>query len=168
MIFVTVGTHEQPFNRLIEKVDLLKKNGDILDDVFIQSGFSTYEPEFCKYKSIIPFEKMNQYITDSALVITHGGPASFMKVLEKGKIPIVVPRQKKYGEHVNNHQLEFCQKVQDKMGNIIVLEDIDMLKSTINNFSEISLELKKRTAGTNESFVSSFSEIVKNLVGINK
>ena len=27
MIFVTVGTHEQPFNRLIQKVDELKKDG---------------------------------------------------------------------------------------------------------------------------------------------
>ena len=27
MIFVTVGTHEQPFNRLIQKIDELKKDG---------------------------------------------------------------------------------------------------------------------------------------------
>lgn len=27
MIFVTVGTHEQPFNRLIQKVDELKRDG---------------------------------------------------------------------------------------------------------------------------------------------
>ena len=26
MIFVTVGTHEQPFNRLIQKIDELKKD----------------------------------------------------------------------------------------------------------------------------------------------
>ena len=42
MIFVTVGTHEQPFNRLIQKVDELKKDGTIQDDVIIQTGFSTY------------------------------------------------------------------------------------------------------------------------------
>ena len=33
MIFVTVGTHEQPFNRLIQKIDELKKDGTIQDDV---------------------------------------------------------------------------------------------------------------------------------------
>ena len=43
MIFVTVGTHEQPFNRLIQKIDELKKDGTIQDDVIIQTGFSTYE-----------------------------------------------------------------------------------------------------------------------------
>ncbi|HFR3743031.1 TPA: multidrug MFS transporter, partial [Streptococcus suis] len=31
MIFVTVGTHEQQFNRLIKEIDLLKKNGSITD-----------------------------------------------------------------------------------------------------------------------------------------
>ena len=46
MIFVTVGTHEQPFNRLVKKVDDLKKNGIIQEDVIIQTGFSTYEPQY--------------------------------------------------------------------------------------------------------------------------
>ncbi|MBT8990350.1 glycosyltransferase, partial [Lactobacillus delbrueckii subsp. bulgaricus] len=36
MIFVTVGTHEQPFNRLIEKIDELVANGDIKEKVVIQ------------------------------------------------------------------------------------------------------------------------------------
>ena len=45
MIFVTVGTHEQQFNRLIKKIDQLKKDGHIKDDVFIQTGFSDYIPE---------------------------------------------------------------------------------------------------------------------------
>lgn len=47
MIFVTVGTHEQPFNRLIQKVDELKKDGTIQDDVIIQTGFST-----CKWQQL--------------------------------------------------------------------------------------------------------------------
>ena len=41
MIFVTVGTHEQPFNRLVKAVDDLKKNGVIIDEVIMQTGFST-------------------------------------------------------------------------------------------------------------------------------
>ena len=41
MIFVTVGTHEQPFNRLIKKIDELKQDGTIEEDVIIQTGFST-------------------------------------------------------------------------------------------------------------------------------
>ena len=41
MIFVTVGTHEQPFNRLIQKIDELKKDGIINEDVQ-QSDFTIH------------------------------------------------------------------------------------------------------------------------------
>ena len=59
MIFVTVGTHEQPFNRLIKEVDRLKKEGIITDEVFIQTGFSTYEPQYCDWKNIISYFEMD-------------------------------------------------------------------------------------------------------------
>lgn len=39
MIFVTVGTHEQPFDWLIQKIDELKKDGIIQDDVDYSNGF---------------------------------------------------------------------------------------------------------------------------------
>ena len=55
MIFVTVGTHEQPFNRLVKKIDELKGNGTIQDDVFIQTGFSTYEPKNCQWSKLTAF-----------------------------------------------------------------------------------------------------------------
>ena len=56
MIFVTVGTHEQPFNRLIQKVDELKRDGVIKDDVLMQTGFSTYEPKYCRWQRLFPLE----------------------------------------------------------------------------------------------------------------
>lgn len=58
MIFVTVGTHEQPFNRLIQKIDELKKDGIINEDVIIQTGFSTYEPKYCQWSKLIPYQQM--------------------------------------------------------------------------------------------------------------
>ena len=44
MIFLTVGTHEQQFNRLVKYIDKMKENGVIHEEVIIQTGFSTYEP----------------------------------------------------------------------------------------------------------------------------
>ena len=52
MIFVTVGTHEQPFNRLVEYIDQLKENGTISEEVIIQTGFSTYEPKHCRWQKL--------------------------------------------------------------------------------------------------------------------
>ena len=71
MIFVTVGTHEQPFNRLIKEVDRLKKEGIITDEVFIQTGFSTYEPQYCDWKNIISYSEMEDYMNRADIIITH-------------------------------------------------------------------------------------------------
>lgn len=139
MIFVTVGTHEQQFNRLIREVDRLKGEGLIQDDVFIQTGFSDYEPVHCQWKTLISYDEMNRYMDEANIIITHGGPATFMGVISKGKRPIVVPRQEKFGEHVNDHQMEFCNKVKWKYP-IIVINDIEKLVTNLrNDKSEIKI-----------------------------
>ena len=58
MIFVTVGTHEQQFNRLIEYVDNLKRDGVIQEEVIMQTGFCTYEPKFCEWNKLISYKEM--------------------------------------------------------------------------------------------------------------
>ena len=136
MIFVTVGTHEQQFNRLIKKIDQLKKDGHIKDDVFIQTGFSDYIPESCDWKKFLSYEEMIQKIKDAKIVITHGGPSSFILPLQYGKTPIVVPRMKKYDEHVNDHQVEFCRKYNSLNDNIIVVVNVDELNSELFSIVE--------------------------------
>ena len=136
MIFVTVGTHEQQFNRLVKKIDQLKKDGHIKDDVFIQTGFSDYIPESCDWKKFLSYEEMIQKIKDAKIVITHGGPSSFILPLQYGKTPIVVPRMKKYDEHVNDHQVEFCRKYNSLNNNIIVVVNVDELNSELFSIVE--------------------------------
>lgn len=136
MIFVTVGTHEQQFNRLIKKIDQLKKDRHIKDDVFIQTGFSNYIPESCDWKKFLSYEEMIQKIKDAKIVITHGGPSSFILPLQYGKTPIVVPRMKKYDEHVNDHQVEFCRKYNSLNNNIIVVVNVDKLNSELFSIVE--------------------------------
>ena len=79
MIFVTVGTHEQPFNRLIQKIDELKKDGIINEDVIIQTGFSTYEPKYCQWSKLIPYQQMVKNVADARIVITHGGAGDIIR-----------------------------------------------------------------------------------------
>ena len=136
MIFVTVGTHEQQFNRLIKKIDQLKKDGHVKDDVFIQTGFSDYIPESCDWKKFLSYEEIIQKIKDAKIVITHGGPSSFILPLQYGKTPIVVPRMKKYDEHVNDHQVEFCRKYNSLNNNIIVVVNVDELNSELFSIVE--------------------------------
>lgn len=163
MVFVTVGTHEQPFNRLIKEVDRLKGEGIIEDEVVMQTGFSTYEPVHCKWSRLIPYEEMNANIEKAGIVITHGGPASFLAPLQIGKIPIVVPRQKRYGEHVNDHQLEFCKAVEERMRNIIVVEDVKMLSEIVHNYGEYGAVRESGAISHNQVFNEQLEELVKEL-----
>ena len=163
MIFVTVGTHEQQFNRLIEKIDNLKKNGIIKDEVFIQTGFSTYEPKYCKWSKLISYDEMDRYNSEADIVITHGGPASFIAPLQKGKIPIVVPRQLEFNEHVNNHQLEFSKNVSERMNNIIPVFDIEDLEDKIINYKKIVKKMNSNNASNNSKFCSELKKEINKL-----
>ena len=166
MIFVTVGTHEQPFNRLIQKVDELKRDGIIREEVVMQTGFSTYEPQYCQWSKLIPYQQMVQNVADARIVITHGGPASFIMPLQVGKIPIVVPRQHQYDEHVNDHQVEFARNVAERMGNILVVEDIEKLEQMITDYDEIVNTMKNEIISNNTKFNSNLERIVHNMFEI--
>ncbi len=152
MIFVTVGTHEQGFDRLIEFIDNLG-----LDNVFIQIGYSKYIPKNTKYTKFLSFSEFNKYMENADVIITHGGPSSFMKAISLGKQPIVVPRLKKYNEHVNNHQLEFCNKVVSKGYNMIVLTKLEKIVESI----EIVRKTRLNFVSNNENFNKLFCEEIE-------
>lgn len=162
MIFVTVGTHEQPFDRLIEAVDRLKLNGKIMDSVFIQTGYATYTPRSCQYKKFISMDQMNEYMQKANVVITHGGPSSFVLALQYNKIPIVVPRLSKYNEHVNDHQLTFCRELVARKFPIRVLEDVKDLEHEINDIE--TTNFKETIELNNKKFVKKLTVIADELI----
>ena len=161
MIFVTVGTHEQPFNRLVQEIDNLKRDGVITEDVIMQTGYSTYEPKYCQWDKLIPYKQMIKNVEDARIVITHGGPASFIMPLQIGKTPIVVPRQKKFDEHVNDHQVEFARNVAERMGTIIPVEDTNKLGEVIKNYDTIIANMNNKILSNNKVFCDDLENIVK-------
>ncbi len=162
MIFVTVGTHEQQFNRLVSYMDRWAESHD--EEVIIQSGFSTYEPKKAKWSKLYPYKTMIDMVDRARIVITHGGPSSFIMPLQIGKIPIVVPRNYEFDEHVNNHQIDFCRKVADRQGNIIVVENIDELGDVLNGYGEIVSAMTNGLSSNNERFCKEFEKLVNELV----
>lgn len=159
MIFVTVGTHEQPFNRLIKEVDRLKKEGIITDEVFIQTGFSTYEPQYCDWKNIISYSEMEDYMNRADIIITHGGPATFMSAIANSKKPIVVPRQEKYDEHVNDHQVDFAHQVKERYDSIEVVTEISELGDYLNQ----DLKIDSSGSSNNKQFNDKLREEVEGM-----
>lgn len=151
MIFVITGSEAYPFNRLIEEIDQLKKDKVITTDVFIQLGSCDYIPSFCTWEKWLPFNKMRENIASSELVISHAGAGTTLLCLEMGKKPLIVTRRKKYGEHLDDHQVEFAEMMK-KLDYATVAFDVSELPNILKNISSIN------------SYISVENEERKNLV----
>lgn len=162
MIFVTVGTHEQSFNRLLSEVDKLVFEKKIQEEVFMQTGYSTYIPKYVRFEQFVKYEDMKKLMSESDVIITHGGPASFMQVLSNGKIPIVVPRQLKYGEHINDHQIDFVTSVLNKGYDLDVVIDIENLNNIIvqNKINRHNVNISSH----NREFIKGFNLLIGNIL----
>ena len=136
MIVVTVGTQKFQFNRLLEEIDNLIEKGIITEPVIVQVGYSTYRSRNYEMISFLENEKLKKMISSCRVLITHAGLGTIIQGLELKKKMIVVPRQKMFGEHVDDHQNEIAEKF-ETMGYITVCRDMkDMEKCylEIENF----------------------------------
>jgi UDP-N-acetylglucosamine transferase subunit ALG13 len=126
LIFVTLGTHEQPFNRLLKMVDQLRIDNELI----VQFGFSTYLLKNCKAFSFLDFGEIRSLMSRADAVITHAGVGSIMLALSCGKRPVVAPRLHRFGEHVDDHQLEVADAFA-RAGKVILLMTGDDLAQKI-------------------------------------
>ena len=105
---------------------------------------------------------MIENVNKARIVITHGGPSSFIMSLQVGKTPIVVPRQSKFEEHVNNHQVKFCRAVADRYGSIVV-EDVGRLDEMIGKYDELVKSMHGKQESNNAKFNEELEKIVEEL-----
>ncbi|MCD8288234.1 MAG: glycosyl transferase family 28 [Porphyromonadaceae bacterium] len=114
MIFVTLGTQQIPFFRLLEEVDNLIEENCIQEEVFAQIGYTPYTPKHFKCIDFLPEEEYNRYIKNARFIITHAGSGALFNVIKRGKKGISVARLKKYGEMMDDHQLELTKKLSEE------------------------------------------------------
>ena len=129
MIFITLGSQKFQFNRLLKAVDDLINEGVITEPVFAQIGNSDYVPVNFEYKKFIDREEFAKRQDECDIVITHGGTGAIIGAVKRGKKVIAVPRLAKYGEHVDDHQLQLLKQFE----NMHIIEpcyDVDNLRET--------------------------------------
>lgn len=126
MIFVTLGSQKFQFDRLLKKIDELVENKVITEEVFAQIGASTYTPKNYAYEKFLDREAFAEKIGQCDKVITHGGTGVIIGAVKKGKKVIAVPRLAKYGEHVDDHQLQLLHQFDD-LGIILACYDTEKL-----------------------------------------
>lgn len=106
LIFVTVGSRNYPFDRLFKRLDELYEDGTLTEPMFAQTGTSGYKPKHYDFKDFISPEEFAEKINEADIVVSHGASGSIMKALNAGKKVIAVTRLEKYGEHINDHQIQ--------------------------------------------------------------
>ncbi len=110
-LFVTVGTDHHPFDRLILWIDRwLAAGGREKVRALIQVGTSV-QPTNTEFTDYLDHDAMQGAMQDAGLVVCHGGPGTIMLAASAGIRPIVVPRVKALGEHVDDHQVAFTQRM---------------------------------------------------------
>jgi UDP-N-acetylglucosamine transferase subunit ALG13 len=142
MIFTTVGTHTQPFDRLLKKIDELIEKGIIKEKVIAQIGYSTYKPKNYNYFTFTSEEKILELNKKARLIIAHAGAGSIITALQFRKPVIVVPRLKKFNEHVNNHQVQIARAF-EKEKKVLACYDIEDLEKVIIMARKFRPRIKK-------------------------
>ena len=156
MIFITLGTQKQSFKRLLDEIERCK----ILDneEIIAQVGYTKFVSEKIKTIDFLETDEFNRYIGNSEFVITHGGVGSIFDALLKNKKVIAVPRLKKYNEHIDDHQVEICEKLAT-LGYIINYNP-DRFEEEENN-SNLEQEINFLRSSTFEKYIEDTSYLPK-------
>lgn len=133
MIFGITGTHEQPFDRLVRALDdYAAAHPD--ERVVIQRGYATYLPRHAETEAMYPQERMNALAATARVIVTHGGPGSIWLAFQHDRIPVVVPRMKRFGEHVDDHQVAFARHL-ERAGRAPAVMDIERLSDLLDEYA---------------------------------
>ena len=137
LIFVTIGWM-RAFERLVKEMDRLASKLD--EKVIMQIGSTDYEPKNCDYFRFAPRSKIEDLCIESRMVICHAGVGSILTAIKYNKPLILVPREKKYREVFDDHQLEIAGQMKNR--GVAVVYNMNNLESAIENVSTSPIEFE--------------------------
>ena len=165
---VTVGTDHHPFDRLIQWVnDWLAAHPGFQGSFFVQSGSATIESA-AQSEKFLDSAGLNRALDEADVTICHGGPGSIADAWQRGQVPIAIPRLRKLGEAVDDHQVDFCRKLAGT-GRVRIAEDPAglsvLIEEALADRSGFRLGGSPATAdATVAHTVTRFEELVNDLV----
>lgn len=154
MIFVTLGTSDYPFTRLLKQIDNLIEN-NIVKNIIVQCRNEDYQPKNFTIIKNLDKKAFNEYLKKAEVVITHGGVGTIIDCIKMGKKVIAFPRKAEYGEAKNNHQEQIINNLKNT-GSILTGE--------INNLAKLLEEVKTlkkiKLKSNNDNFNNHLCEII--------
>jgi len=118
MIFLTVGT-QFPFDRLVKTIDELASHNGFGEEIFAQIGDSSYKPRSFEYVKSLEKNEFDCSMKKASGIISHAGMGTITTALDNRKPLLVMPRLRKYGEVVNDHQVAIARNF-EKLGHLLV------------------------------------------------
>lgn len=157
MIFVTLGTQDKTFERLLIAIDKAIEKGEITDRVVVQAGNTKYESKNMEIFDLISPDEFNKLVDECDLLITHGGTGSILSAVKKGKKVIAAARLKKYKEHVNDHQKQIIKEF-EKEGYLVELKDFNQVGKTIKKAQKFK---PKKFKSNTENMINLLENIIE-------
>lgn len=152
MIFVSLGTQDKPFVRLLDYLE----HSNIKDKIIVQAGFTDYESKKLEIHKYLDKNDFDKYIDEADLVICHGGVGTIVSCLNKDKRVLAVPRLSKYKEHQNDHQLQIVNAYYQK-GYLVMMNDGDDFDEKVKE----ALNFKpNKFVSNNDLFVKKLKEYI--------
>ena len=154
MIFVTLGTSDYPFTRLLKQIDDLIEN-NIVKNIIVQCVNEDYQPKNFTIIKNLDKKEFNEYLKKAEVVITHGGVGTIIDCIKMGKKVIAFPRKVEYGEAKNNHQEQIINNLKNT-GSILTGEINDLAKL----LEEVKTLKKIKLKSNNDNFNYQLCEII--------
>lgn len=157
MIFVTLGSQKFQFNRLLKELDKLIEEKKINEEVFAQIGYSDYKPQHFEFKEFVDRDEFKEIMDKCDIVIAHGGTGAIITAVKKDKKVIAIPRLAKYGEHVDDHQIQLVDEFKE-LNLIYPVYDEKELGKAIDEIRNIEFEKYVSNTKTIIDDIESFIE----------
>jgi UDP-N-acetylglucosamine transferase subunit ALG13 len=167
LVVVTVGTDHHPFDRLVRWVDTWASDATPRVKCFVQTGTSTVTPRVAEWAPYVSRDELRSLMSNAAAVACHGGPATIMDSRRAGVKPVVVPRRRALGEHVDDHQVLFARRAA-RAGDVDLVESEEGLRAILDvALSEPSVRrIERSDRGDLAASIRRFKALADPLLGL--
>jgi len=139
-IFVTVGTRDEPFTRLLRAVEDLVKKGCIKEKVIIQAGYTKFTSDCVEVFDFCSPEAIDKFILNAKYVITQESAGIGTQCLKHRTKFIVMPRDYQYGELPTKSDMkEDLHLKLEELGYTRVVSNAEELEKAIVNIEKLKV-----------------------------
>jgi UDP-N-acetylglucosamine transferase subunit ALG13 len=164
LLLVTVGTDHHPFDRLVRWVDSWLTRGGPELRCLMQTGTSAPPSGPAAWQAYLEFRALQAAMREATVVVCHGGPGTILGARQAGAIPVVVPRQPRLDEHIDDHQVIFARRLA-AAGSLFLAESETSLHALLDRAvaEPAAFRAPFRTSKV-EGAVQSFERLVDGLI----